>query len=271
MHHPQSLDPLSVTALGSGLRTATARDDDSSPDDAWMSLASDDGPTNVDDASRVRRRAVLLAAVPELGPEVSPLVVSAMPAFRVVDVPTFFFFPFDHIAHQVAAEVHGLGAMRRVAVHTTGAPCSVTARTLVLSLSQVGTNAIASVEQERETRFSDLEALIVAIDAAIEWLGLDVRPPVELTLDIDFERDGEVDPNDVTLTVRTSRASSGGGIVAEVMLFHEITAEALVLRTRFDATKELPVYPAPKRFPPPSSPALAAAHATDAPTAIAPA
>jgi len=242
MQHPQSLDPrFSPHALGSGLRAASARDDDSAPEGLG------DERSEVPGAPRFTLNAAELERI-ERAPESS----GRAPAFHVVDVPTFFFFPFDHIAHQCAAEVHGLGSMQRLAIHGAGEPCHTTARALLVSH---GSATSAAVEAERESRFSDLEALIVAIDAAIEWLGLDVRPPLDLTLDIDFERDGIVDPNDVTLTVRTTR-DAYGRLDAHLVLFHEATAEALVLRTTLAVEKPLPVYPAPKPLPPPSTPRL---------------
>lgn len=250
MHHPESLDPaLGSPALGSGLRTKATSDDD-----LWKSSTGDEsspevfpGSTGPRDERAVHPRFTLHAAALELVTD-----DSAPPRdLRIVDVPTFFFYPFDHVAHQCAGEIHANGSMRRIAIHGDAEPETVRA----LLLGATG-HADEGIVDERETRFTDLEALIVAIDAAIEWIGLDVRPPLDLTLDIDFERDGVVDPNDVTLAVRTTR-DVYGRIEAHVVLFHDITNEALLLRAPLEVEKDLPVYPAPKKYPPPSEPSLA--------------
>ena len=111
-----------------------------------------------------------------------------------------------------------LGDVRRFAVHGLPGRCP-TARVLE--------HTTLATALRTTSRFHDIEALVRGLDTALEWLGVDVRPPLEMSLDIDSERDGLVEPEHVTVTLLPSL--SGDGRKSAVVLVNERTSEALVL------------------------------------------
>lgn len=139
-------------------------------------------------------------------------------AHDLVDIPTFFFSPFEHVANEVAPLLHDAGDVRRFAVHGLPGRCP-TARVLE--------HTTLATALRTTSRFHDIEALVRGLDTALEWLGVDVRPPLEMSLDIDSERDGLVEPEHVTVTLLPSL--SGDGRKSAVVLVNERTSEALVL------------------------------------------
>ena len=155
----------------------------------------------------------------------------------LVDIPTFFFSPFEHVANEVAPLLHDEGDVRRVSVHELSGRCVTTS---VLEHTTLAT-ALRTT-----SRFHDIEALVRGLDSALEWLGVDVRPPLEMSLDIDSERDGLIEPEHVTVTLLP--ALSGDARRSAVVLVNERTSEALV---RVRTGRSASAFPLP--FAPPTS------------------
>jgi hypothetical protein len=139
-------------------------------------------------------------------------------AHDLVDIPTFFFSPFEHVANEVAPLLHDDGDVRRFSVHELSGMCVTTS---------VLEHATLTTSLRTTSRFHDIEALVRGLDTALEWLGVDVRPPLEMSLDIDSERDGLIEPEHVTVTLLP--ALSGDARRSAVVLVNERTSEALVL------------------------------------------
>ena len=118
----------------------------------------------------------------------------------LVDIPTFFFSPFEHVANEVAPLLHDEGDVRRVSVHELSGRCVTT---LVLEHTTLAT-ALRTT-----SRFHDIEALVRGLDTALEWLGVEGR----VTLASEAFRRGHDVTGGVYLGARASTPLSKGGLV----------------------------------------------------------
>jgi hypothetical protein len=153
----------------------------------------------------------------------------------VVDIPMFFYGPFDHVANEVAPYVGHFGIVRRLACRPVeGWTETPSPHDLLHALpwydAPFGSVLpdVQNVDAEGACRFSTALGWVTALDVALEWLGVAPHCPLVVTLDCDSTEPTNA-AHDVLLF--TGIGKSEGESVRHVVLFHAKEQEILWIAT----------------------------------------
>lgn len=154
----------------------------------------------------------------------------------VVDIPMFFYGPFDHVANEVAPYVGHFGIVRRLACRPVeGSTETPSPHDLLHALpwydAPFGSVLpdVQNVDAEGACRFSTALGWITALDVALEWLGVAPHCPLVVSLDCDRTAEPSNAAHDVILF--TGIGKREGESVRHVVLFHAKEQEILWIAT----------------------------------------
>jgi hypothetical protein len=178
---------------------------------------------------------------PSVREPAAPVEIPRPGSLSVVDIPMFFYGPFDHVANEVAPYVGHFGIVRRLACRPAeGSTETPSPHDLLHALpwydAPFGSVLpdVQNVDAEGACRFSTVFGWITALDVALEWLGVAPHCPLAVTLDCE----GSTAPTNHDVILFTGIGKREGESVRHVVLFHAKEQEILwIATTTRDATR----------------------------------